>query len=660
MANNRIKGITIEIGANTAKLTDALRDVDSSLTKTQNYLKDVNKLLKMDPGNLTLLGQKQDLLTKAVEDTNEKLRMERDALEQLKSSPDAEKTIDQQRRLEREIIATEAALKKYQGEIDITSEAVKANGEESKKLITSLKAIDNSLSQTKKELKDVDAALKVDPTNVDLLKQKQELLAKASEDARKKIELEKKALEDLKTSPDAEKTIEQQRKLEREITTTTNELKNYQKELKSTSPTLSSLAKQTSELADKTKALSAASAAAIAGLATMAVNAGATADDLNTLSKQTGFTTEELQKMKYASDLIDVSVEDMTGSIVKMTRQMASENEAFKTLNVSVKDTDGSLRDANAVWYETLQALSEIENETERDSLAMEIFGKSATSLAGIIDDGGEALRAYGQDAEDLGLILSQDTLDAANKLNDAIDVTKARLQATFLETGAKVAETMLPLVEEAAEKLASVFEWIASLDTGTIKLVGSILLFGAALSPVLKLISSGIGLMTSINGLLGVASGSAVPGLASAVSSAAASIGISMSAMLGWIALVVAAVGGLIAVFAQLKKEASEAKAVAFDQDMKKQGYTYVSEKDTQYYNPTDLYSVWNGSGWTNYAKPGSSYDWSAKNDAYQQSIGDSYQQNTYNMDINVSQISDLQDLINIADSAQLLDRMG
>ena len=538
MANNRIKGITIEIGANTVQLTDALKETDQALSKTQASLKDVNKLLKLDPTNTNLLKQKQELLKDAVSQTKDKLEQEKQALEQLKSSPQTEKTIEQQKALEREIASTNAMLK------------------------------------------------------------------------------------------------------------------NYQSELRKVTPSLESVAKKTGELADKTKALSAVSFAALTGMATMAVKAGQAADDLNTLSKQTGFTTAELQKMQYASDLVDVSVEDMTGSISKMTKQMATENAAFKTLNVEIKNADGTLRSANTVWYETLDALSKVENETERDTLAMEIFGKSAASLSGIIDDGGDALRSYGEEAEELGLIMSQDTLDAANKLNDAIDVTKARLQATFLETGAKVAETILPLVEEGAQKIAELLEWVASLDTGTLKLVGTVLLLGTAISPVLKLVSTGIGLVSNISGLIGTATSTVIPGIASAVSTAAASIGISMTAMLGWIGLAITAVAGLIAAFIQLRKEAQQAKQVAYEQDLKSQGYTYVNAGDEKYYNKNDLYSVWNGSGWTNYAKPGASYDWGARNDAYQQ--------NNYNMDINVSQISDLQDLLNIADQAQLVERMG
>lgn len=652
MPQSRIKGITIEIGANTVKLTEAIRKVDSNLKETQADLRDVNKLLNLDPGNVTLLAQKQELLKKATEDTAEKLRIEKEALEQLKASPDADKTIEQQQKLEREIIATEAQLKKYQKGVDDTTASLTANKAQTNELTQSMKAADDNLAKTKKSLNEVDKALKLDPKNVDLLKQKQDLLKQATEEAKKKIELEKKALEDLKASPEADKTIDQQRKLEREIASTTAELKQYQNELKAVPASLDAVGQKTDELANKTAALSAASAAGLAALAGSAVQAGKTADDLNTLSKQTGFTTAELQKMKYASDLIDVSMEDMTGSIQKLVKQMASGSDAFKTLGVSVTDETGQLRNATEVWYETLEALSQVENETQRDALAMEIFGKSAASLAGIVDDGGEALKNYGKDAEDLGLIMSQDTLDAANKLNDAIDLTKARLEATFLETGVKVAETVLPIVEEMAEEIAGLFEWISTLDEGTIKLIGSFLIFGTVLSPILKIVSSGISLFNGVTTALGTLSGTAIPGVAAAAGTASGGIIASLAAILPWVAAAVAAVVSLIAVFQQLKKEKAEAQEIKAKQDLQNQGYKYVSAEDLQYYQGGPAKSLWNGSGWDYYVEKDAKYDWSAKQEAATT--------NNYNFDVNVSEVGDLQDLLDMADTAQMLERMG
>lgn len=116
MAGNRIKGITIEIGGNTTKLTDSLKSVDKSLKDTQSKLKDVNKLLKMDPSNVELLRQKHDLLTKAVEDTKKRQEELKKALENAKNAGDTKYSQEQQDALQRELIETTQQLKNLQEE----------------------------------------------------------------------------------------------------------------------------------------------------------------------------------------------------------------------------------------------------------------------------------------------------------------------------------------------------------------------------------------------------------------------------------------------------------------------------------------------------------------------------------------------------------------
>jgi phage-related minor tail protein len=108
---DRIKGIVVEIGGDTTKLSDALKNVNKSIKDTQNQLKDVNKLLKLDPGNTDLLVQKQKYLSQAISDTKEKLKQEEAALKQLKEAPQTEETIKQQEALTREIEDTRQALK---------------------------------------------------------------------------------------------------------------------------------------------------------------------------------------------------------------------------------------------------------------------------------------------------------------------------------------------------------------------------------------------------------------------------------------------------------------------------------------------------------------------------------------------------------------------
>ena len=111
-----IRGITIEIDGNTTKLTEALRGVNLEIQGTQKDLKELDKLLKLDPGNTELLTQKQHALTEAIEATKTKLNDEKLALEQLQNAPQTDLTLQQQEALTREIVKTEQSLKSLQEE----------------------------------------------------------------------------------------------------------------------------------------------------------------------------------------------------------------------------------------------------------------------------------------------------------------------------------------------------------------------------------------------------------------------------------------------------------------------------------------------------------------------------------------------------------------
>lgn len=389
------------------------------------------------------------------------------------------------------------------------------------KLTDSLKAVDRSLAETQSQLRDVNKLLKMDPSNVELLKQKQDLLGKAVTDTKKRQEELIKALDAARAAGDTEENRKQQNALQRELIETTGKLEDLERQYKKCSPALESLSAKTGQLSEKTAGLSKAAGVAAAGMVAMAVTASNTADELITTSDVTGFTVEELQKLKYAAELVDVSYETMIGSIQKLTKQMASENEAFDKLGVSIKNQDGTLRSAVDVWYDTIEALGKIENETERDALSMELFGKSAMEMAGIVDDGGAKLKALGEEAETAGLIMSGDAVKGAGEFNDGLKKLEATAAQSFANAGAALAESLLPALEKLIEVISKVLTWFANLDGTTQTVILTILALVAAISPVLGLIST----LTAL----------------------AAGLNVAMLPMIGTIALIVAAIGALV-----------------------------------------------------------------------------------------------------------------
>lgn len=114
MAAGRIKGITIEIGGDTTKLVSALANVDRAISKTQTNLRDINKALKLDPTNTALLKDKQVELSKAIEETKQKINTEKEAYEQLSHADKTPENVERMRQLKTQIDLDTAALKQLE------------------------------------------------------------------------------------------------------------------------------------------------------------------------------------------------------------------------------------------------------------------------------------------------------------------------------------------------------------------------------------------------------------------------------------------------------------------------------------------------------------------------------------------------------------------
>ena len=196
--------------------------------------------------------------------------------------------------------------------------------------------------------------------------------------------------------------------------------------------------------------------------------AGQYADTILTMSETTGIAAEDLMKWEYASNFIDTSVDTITGSMKKLTTNMASESaatsEAFAQLGVSVTDSTGQMRDNEDVFWDVIDALGEIDNATERDQIAMTLLGKSATDLNPLINAGSQAFRELGDHAEEAGLIMSTDSLQAFGAYDDAMNEMKTTLTAA----GRAVAEVFLPATQEIIQSVSEVVQAFIGMVKGT------------------------------------------------------------------------------------------------------------------------------------------------------------------------------------------------
>lgn len=388
--------------------------------------------------------------------------------------------------------------------------AIEISGDTSK-LVKSLKDVDSSVKSTQKQLKDVDRLLKLDPKNTELLAQKQKLLAQSVEQTNKKLEQLKKIQAEM-DAQGIDKNSAQYQALQRDIISTEHEIKNLEnatkqfgsvgiQQIAGVGKELQNFGGKVEAAGQKLKGISTAAAGLEGAMVGVGLKAITTADDLNTMAAQTGLSTAEIQKFQYASDRIDVPLETMTGALAKMKKNMTGQPELWKALGISVTEwAGGPMRDAKDVFYQAIDALSKIQNETLRDQVAMQLFGKSADQLAGIIDDGGAALKAYGQEAEQMGLILSDEVLGSLNQTNDQIDKAKAQLQAGLLQLGATIAQVLAPIIEKLAAFVQKVVTWMQSLTPGQAKLIMIILGIVAVLAPLLMIVGK---LITSIGTIM-------------------------------------------------------------------------------------------------------------------------------------------------------------
>lgn len=180
------------------------------------------------------------------------------------------------------------------------------------------------------------------------------------------------------------------------------------------------------------------------------------ADEIVTLSKTTGLSTQALQEYSYMAKLVDVDLSTITGSITKLEKSMASAStgsgaaaDAFAELGVAVLDSNGEFRSANDVFLDAIDALGKIDNDVERDTVAMTLFGKSAKELNPLIESGSDGLNAFREEANMVGAVLGDDTLEKLTEVQDGFDRLGLTADAVKNQLGASIGEYMLPYLNE-------------------------------------------------------------------------------------------------------------------------------------------------------------------------------------------------------------------
>lgn len=237
-------------------------------------------------------------------------------------------------------------------------------------------------------------------------------------------------------------------------------------------------------------ALAAAVAEAEKALISLTIESAAYADEILTQSTVTGLSTEALQEYQYAAELVDVSLDTLISSQTKMIKSMDAarrgskeQAEAFDKLGISVQNADGTLRDAQDVFGDAIDALGAISNETERDAIAMTIFGRSARDLNPLIKAGSDGLRELTQEAHDVGYVMGEEALDALGAVDDQLQ----RMNRSGEALKNQIAVGMAPAVENLMKKGTDLFVRLqeAAEGSGILEVFGALLDVVSALEPL-------------------------------------------------------------------------------------------------------------------------------------------------------------------------------
>jgi phage-related minor tail protein len=549
---NRIAGITIELNGNTTKLQDSLKGVNKSIKETQTQLKDVNKLLKIDPGNTDLLKQKQELLSKSIADTKEKLEQEKAALEQLKNSDGSEKTKKQQEALTREIIATEDALNKLEAEYkefgSVGAQQVKAVGDK-------MQEVGGKIKQTGENIKGFGQGMTTHVTAPIVAVGAASLAAFNEVDGAVDILITKtgasgEALEGLTDIVNSIATT-----IPTSFETAGTAVGEVNTRFGVTGEELEKLSTQFIQFAeingtDVNNSIDVVSQA-LAAFGLDAKDAGAMLDTLNKVGQDTGISVDALAQSMTSNATALQSMGLNASDSAKLLGELDKAGiDASVVMTGFSKVQKEALEDGVSMQDKFAEALSSSES-------AIDIFGsKAGPKLYESFQNGTLSMEMFTAGTTDLNDSLGsvEETFNATLDPTDELTTTLNELKLAGAELGGVMQEQLVPIIQNVTNFIRQVKDGFSGLDDSQKQLIVTIGAVIAVVGPIVAVIGtivsvigtvvSAIGTVVSaIGGFIGAAGG--IAGILSSVGSA---IGAVVAALGGPLTLAIAAVIAIVA----------------------------------------------------------------------------------------------------------------
>lgn len=561
----RIQGITVEIGGDTTKLQTALKGVNTEIRNTQSQLRDVDKLLKLDPGNTELLAQKHRLLGDAVKETKEKLETLKTAAEQAEQAlKDGTITQEQYDGLQREIAETEAKLKSLEEQANQSATALQSIAAKGEKL----KTVGNNITNVGKKFLPVTggvtalgtAAVK---TAADFDSAMSKVAAVSGATGADFDALRDKAREmGAKTKFSASEAAEAMNYMAMAGWKTEDMLSGIEGVMNLAAASGEDLATTSDIVTD-----------ALTAFGLTAADSGHFADVLAAASSNANTNVSMMgETFKYCAPIagsLGFSVEDTAEAIglmanagIKSTQAGTSLRTIMTNLSGDVKicganigevtvattNADGSMRELSDILADCRTAFSGL-SESEKAAAAESLVGKNAMSGFLALMNAGEG------DINKLSSAIANCDGTAegmANTMQDNLAGQFQILKSQLEELAISFGDLLMPAIRSIVGWIQKFVDWLNSMDEGTRKVIVTVALVAAAIGPVLIIVGKVIAAVGTIMTII-----PKLAGVIKVVQGAFAALNATMLA--NPIVLIIAAIAALVAAFIYLWNNCEE-----------------------------------------------------------------------------------------------------
>lgn len=584
---NRIKGITVEIGGDTTGLQKALQGVNSQIKNTQSALRDVERLLKLDPNNTQLLTQKQKLLTQAIGDTKEKLATLKIAAEQAnKQLQNGEITQQQYDALQREIIATEAELRRLENQASKTNKMFSSIGN----IGANIEKAGDSVTNVGKKVSVVSAAVTAMGTAT-------VKTAAEFETSMSQVQATMGITKDSMSKVDGQSvnTMDTLKKLAKKMGSETAfsasqcaEALNYlalagydTQEMCDTLPTVLDLA------AAGNIDLASASDMVTDAMSALGLKTSDASKMVNQMAKTSSTTNTSVAQLGEGILTIGATAKSVKGGTAELNTALGilanngikgaeggthlrnvilalqnptdKASACMKKLGVDVYDSQGNMKSLNDILGGLNKSMDGMTSK-EKSNIIGSIFNKTdLSSVNALLANTGSTWDNLQNSIENSSGAAGQMAKTQLDNLSGQLTILKSAVEGFAISIG----NIMLPAIKNIATKIQEFVDWLNGLDEGTQRLIVKIGLFVAALGPALVVLGnviSKVGVAMQAFSKLGLKISTAVIN-AGGLSGVFSKVGAAIAGINPIVLLVVAAIAALVGGFIHLWRTNDEFK---------------------------------------------------------------------------------------------------